>query len=127
MAYKDSERADYEAKERLKIERETAKEKLRIERMQQKEKIRNEHLQRKEKLRSEHLQQKEKARKEAEERQQFRKEYSKSSGIKQPAPQKHSKNTFELTNKKNRAIAFFLCLFLPPGRKQYLPEWRWKM
>ena len=28
------ERADYEAKERLKIERETAKEKLRIERMQ---------------------------------------------------------------------------------------------
>ena len=63
-------------------------------------------------MRSEHLQQKEKARKEAEERQQFRKEYSKSSGIKQPAPQKHSKNTFELTNKKNRAIAFFQCLFL---------------
>ena len=34
MAYKDSERADYEAKERLKIARETAKEKLRIERLQ---------------------------------------------------------------------------------------------
>ncbi len=101
MAYKDNERADFEAKERLKIERETAKEKLRIERMLQKEK-----------MRSEHLKQKEKNRKAAKEKQQFKKECNKNFVIKESISQERLNTTFDIANKKSRTVAFFLCLFL---------------